>query len=290
MTGRDQPPLHDPPRIQPSRLGGLPRWVVHAGRGLLWALLAALVVLGIVGILRTGGADRVPDDPAAGWPTRAASVLALEETDRWLSSGGGTGAPVEVDGLSVADHEVHDSGRATVTVAVRLVGEPGRWLHVAVPVYRDGGQVGLAGTPALMAVPPAAEPLQARFGDVAVPDEVTEAVEGWAGAFAEGGSALSRWMTAADPVTGLGGRVALDEVTSVQVLDEPEDGVVTVLAGVRWLVLPGSAPGQDVDVDGVDGPRISQTYRLRLTEDDGRWYVDRITVGYPDPDSESTEE
>lgn len=290
MTGRDQPPLQDPPTIESTRLGGFPRWAVYAGRGLLWALLAGLVVLGVVGILRGSSGDGTTVDPAADWPSRSANVLALQEADRWLSSGAGTGAPVEVDSLAVAAEDVADDGdRATVTVAVRLAGGSGRWLHVGVPLYRQDGRVGLAGTPGLLAVPATAEAMEPTFGDRTVPDAVTEAVEGWAGAYAEGGSDLSRWMTTS-VVTGLAGNVALDEVTSVEVLDETEDGRTTVLAGVRWMVLSDSAPGQDVDTSGVDGPRVVQTYRLDMVEDADRWYVQQVAVGYPSTTEATTTE
>lgn len=286
MTSRNQHAVDDPPKVEPQRLGGMPRWAVYGGRVLLWGLLAALVGLGIAGIVTSGASDQPAVNPSAGWPTGDAESLALREADRWLTDSSTAGGS-EVSGLTVVDVAV-DGDRATVTVAARLPA-PGddpvggrsaeRWTHVAVPVHNSGGQVGLAGTPALVAAPPPAAALDAPSGQGTAPQPVIETVEGWAEAFAEGGPGLSRWTTTdtTDPA-GLAGRVALDDVLDVRTVDKPDDGRATVLAEVRWRLDPSG--------EEADGPSVTQTYRLELTRDGGRWYVRQVAVGYPTSNNE----
>lgn len=278
MTGTDTALRGTPPEIESQRLAGRPRWVVYAGRAAFWILLVALVTLGIVGVVRGQ-----PGDPAAAdgqaWPVDDARTLALVEADRWLTNGPATASSgIDTSTLAIAALDLPaEADRGSVTVAARLT-DPRGWVHIAVPVHRSGGHVGLAGTPALVATPPEADPVGRSTDGTTADPEIAETVEGWAAAYAEGGSELARWMSSENRPVGLTEHTTFDEVTSVRTVDGTDDGTVTVLADVRWRLEVSDPLDEETS---PTGPKLQQTYRLTLLRDDGRWYVQRVDVGYP---------
>lgn len=265
-----------------------PRWLVVAGRSVLWALVGLLVALGAVTLYGTvAGSGPAPATPGERFPAAAAEGFAarfaaaylagdVEATAGWLAGettvqiiGGAEPKAVQPAGI-----EILDDRRATVTVAARLTDG---WVHLAVPVYADqAGGLAVAGSPTL--VPPPARAADVPAAGLSATSsqlagDLEEPLAAFFRAYADSARAeLARFSTDRLDVAGLNGAVAFDRLVAVEAAYRGQDpDTATADATVRWTTPAGA--------------ELTQTYRLQLTRADGEWFVDGLGPQHPNTDS-----
>jgi hypothetical protein len=295
-------------RLRAAASGG--RWLVWAGRLLLWT---TLVVVGVTG-LRTlllgspaGDGVAVAPDPAAAFPVQAGMAsAALFATDyltwepsqraaralRMSAALGDAARGSEVSGeaeqaveqVVPVGIEVGDPGVAVATIAVRVLRidaeETAReWLHVAVPLVADPeGAVRVTGAPVLVPAPPEAgvDVTHPPAGtDSAAAQELAEPLAAFFRAYAEGDATEVRYLVTDDSAVGggLDGQVAFERLERVTVAaGRGPERVAT--ATVRWRT--GSAT-------------VAQSYRVTVRRVGDRWYVADVGVPLPSPTRPGTE-
>lgn len=266
-----------------------------AGRALLWAALGLVLVRGGLDLFRPDASEATPTaegrsddestvdvDAAQAFAVRFASdFLTLDADDprRRLGALETYVAPgVDLDGVWEGDGvqavldavpvsaTVADGGRMSVLVAVQV--DPARWLHLAVPVAGQDGQFVVTGLPALVAAPPAASVELAEVEiDAELSTRLRPTVESF---FAAYGAAqqeeLDRYLLPGRSLPGLAGEFVVDDVREVTVVAADANATQRLArATVRWL-------------DPASGTGFSASYDLGLVEEDGRWYVERLTA------------
>lgn len=288
-------------RARHQSAGG--RWLVWAGRGVLWAVL---LLVGVNGLRATFApatpAAVAPSTPAAVapvFPGEAAKAYAARFAADWLTfdeqaqdrrrqvlAGYGPAAGQGWNGAghqtvaTVVPGEVKPLGgqAAVVTVAAQVTswkdGQPGapRWVHLAIPLAADAsGRLAITDTPAFVAAPPAAPSPPAASGEVKRDAPLEQALRapltGFFKAWASGSPAeLSYYLAPATNLAGLKGAVGFD---ALEALTAPAGGPQRqVLARVRWR------QGQAL---------LTTTYRLDVIERESRWYVAAVDANPPTP-------
>jgi Conjugative transposon protein TcpC len=280
-----------------SRLGGgSEAWLRRLLRGLLLAVLALLLLLGLRDVVRPfvnvrpGGS--ATQSPTAAYPRQAAETFAVRFAMAYLTfdsaqprarqqalaaylEGGsdpnlgwdGSGRQTAAEGLP-SDIVVRDEHRALVTVAVLVDG--GRWEYLAVPVVADQGGLAVAGAPALVPPPGRAswQSSNDTAGDVdtTLSSQLRPSLSAFFRAYASGSQAeLGYYAAPGVAFSGLGGDVQLAELSDLQVGQGGVDRR-TALARVRWL-------------DRRSGASLAQSYRLDLVQVSGKWLVGRVAPG-----------
>ena len=313
---RSDPADFDAPPPRRSRRGswsgGGGRWLVWAGRIILWALIVVIVVNGIRAPFErfTGQNAAAPNEAVqqdSGFPTERGMAFAAQFAGVYLNfspedavSRSGKLAAFTADDMdqqlgwdgngklgAVAiqpyDIEVVDSTNAIVTVAFQ---SGTRRLHLSVPVYYSGGESGqggerfvVSGWPAILPAPAPAELPQVAVpeGDDAAAAELKPQLELFFRNYASGNMAeLQRYVTAGTSLPSFAGAFTFGELKSVVV---PVGGAIReIQAVVVWVVPNGAAPSAEPDATdpNASAGRLQQAYRLTVEKQGDKWYVDDI--------------
>jgi hypothetical protein len=270
------------------------RPLAFAGRLLLWSAVALVLVRGTIDLLRPD-ADETPAEDSTGEGRPATNVeaaeafavrfasdfLTLNEEDSdarrdaleaYVAPDVDLDAVWDGDGVQAVSHavpvstSVEDDGKLTVLVAAQVDGP--RWLHLAVPVSGDADNFVVTGLPALVAAPPNADvELTEPEVDSELSSRLQPTVESFFAAYGAGEQAeLDRYVLPGHTVIGLDGAYVVDDVSEVAVMaTDGADSPRRARATVGWS-------------DPLSGAGFSATYDLMLTEEDGRWYVERLTA------------
>jgi Conjugative transposon protein TcpC len=295
IVSRDPGP---PPGEAWAGSGG--RWRLWPLRILLWTALLVVayrgvtaIVFGQAGAARAGGSS-AGGAAGAGFPVTLAEAYATEfgqvylnfspdsqaqreqELAAFVPSGvaaadpdlgwNGTGQ-LSLQSEQVAGIAVQDPRHAVVTLLATVNGQ---LMELGVPVIASGGGVAIAGEPAWLGAPqPISPPLATSQGsDPVARAELLAELPAFFQAYAEGGSALGRFLARGASVTGLDGAVAFD---SIAVLSVPPGGATRQISVTVIWQLPG--PGSQ------DIAEVAARYRMSLTHlQSGKWYVNEISA------------
>lgn len=184
---------------------------------------------------------------------------------------GWSGTGRQAAGLAFAvGSVVQPDGRTVVTTTVSVTGEGGpRWVHLDVPVARDGeGRWVVVGQPAFVPPPTLGAPTidAAPPTDPAATADTRDDIEAFFAAFAEQQVVSVDGLTAPGvTIGGLGGDVALVAVRQVAV-HEGDAGSRTATALVEWS-------------NQVTGGQLEQSYLLHLVAGPDGWLVSAVEGG-----------
>jgi hypothetical protein len=244
-------------------------------------VVGLLLIRGAAGVLATPGrtevmpVDEGSSDEAVGATAERFARLYLEDPSArvlgpYLASGArmGSGSPPAAGSVRVAQTEVVKTtdaggGRAIVTVSCELRGA--RTLYLAVPIVRRGrDEVSVLGAPSLVAMPAPAGADPERPQPIAGADAAAI------------GGLVSKFVPA---------YVSSDSASDLAYLIVPGTTLVP-LGGVLEVVSVGEpsqlGAGEGVERDLTVPVRLADpgtdavyplTYRLRVSERSGRWYV-----------------
>lgn len=252
------------------------------GRVALWAVLAVLLVRGAAAILQSpearpasvghrgpAGPGQAADGLAVGFaraflePSSTNDVAAYLAGGAHLAPGRPSGAAGQVAQAEVVRSEPLGGGRWVLTVSCDL--RDARTLDLAVPIVRKGaGEVAVMGAPSIVAVPaPAgADPERPRPlagpGAGAIGELVAKFLPAYVGAGRT--SDLSYLLAPGAKVVPLGGGLELVTVGHARQLDDSEGPERDLLVAARLG-------------DPAGGATYALSYRLRVIERAGRWYV-----------------
>jgi hypothetical protein len=268
-----------------SSLGGVAR---RAGRVLLWVFIGLVLIRGLGDILAGGreqaaapaptSAAAFPGDHERAFAAGFARVYVERPSARalgpYLAPGladqlgpGGGRSRARVAQAMPAGEQPLGPGRALITVACQLAGEPRRVLYVAVPVARDAaGGLSVFGLPSLVASPPAgqvdAEAAQPVAGREAV--AIRRLAERFLATYlsGSGGGDLAYLVPPGATIAPVEGGLRLVELTDVGQLDEASGSRRTLLAQARVR-------------DPATRVTYPVAYRLEVVRRD-RWYVSGV--------------
>jgi hypothetical protein len=253
-----------------------------AGRLAIWFAVGLLLVRGIAGLFaeprrpeveRRAGAG-ASDEAVAATAERFARLYLEQPSSKllgpYLASGAKvtTGTPPVTEAAEVVQADVVKTtdvggGRLIVTVSCELRGA--RTLYLTVPVARRGpGEATVLGAPSLVAMPAPAGADPERPQPIAGPD--AGAIEGlvskFVPAYVSAGSTsdLAYLLAPGATVVPLGGGLEVVSVGEANQLGAEE-------GGDRELAVAVSLG------DPESGAVYPLTYRLRVVERAGRWYV-----------------
>ena len=270
------------------------RVLVVAGRVLLWAAVALVLVRGVLSIAAPNRSSRRPvvaTSPAEQFPKDAALAFAGRFVHDYLSFDAAHAdehrremagyLPQGADPMAGWDGkgnqgvsavipvtiDIRSASLAVATVAAQVGGT--RWLYLTVPVAVSGGQLAIPELPSLVSSPAASDAssvdMSIAHADAGLSSNLRPVVEAFFRAYAAGsGTDLSYFAPAgAASVSGLNGVVAFDSLLDLEVAEGGAEREAA--AQVRWS-------------DRASGGSITQIYHLGLTQRDGRWYVERVGI------------
>jgi hypothetical protein len=274
--------------------GGGEAWVRNLLRVLVVAVLGVLLLLGLRDVVRPFAGGRpapAATSPTAGYPREPAKAFAVRFAMAYLTFDGahpdarqralaaylpdggdpalgwdGNGKQTALEGVS-AGIQVESANRALVTVAVLVDQE--RWIYLAVPVVSDQGGLAISAAPALVPPPGRAswqQPSNAASDDQdsTLSSQLRPSLTAFFRAYASStGSELAYYAAPGAQIQGLGGEVALGELSDLSVARGGSEGREAV-AMVRWL-------------DRRSGASLTEGYRLRLVQVDGKWLVGQVS-------------
>ncbi|MEZ0073488.1 conjugal transfer protein [Planotetraspora sp. GP83] len=286
--------------------GGGGRWLVWAGRVVLWALIIVIVVNGVRAPFErlsqdagTTGATAGPTD--SGFPVTQAAAFAnqfaavylnfdaanpqqrAERLRAFVPTGGeqfgwnGYGR-MSAGAFQFAGIKVNGPDNAVVTVTYQSGGSRGL---LSVPVYYDGSRFVVAAQPGLLpAGGPAGLPqLPDPDRDQTVEAELQPQLEGFFKAFAAGNQVdLQRYVASGVTIEGFTGQFTLAQLKDV-VVPQGTANSREVTAVVVWAVSPGGA--EAVPTPGSNDPAtqpagLEQAYQLTMEKQGGKWFVRQI--------------
>jgi hypothetical protein len=277
------------------------RWLLWPLRAVLWATLLIIAYRGVTAIIFHQAAVPPADGgepagaPAGQYPVTLAEAYATEFGQVYLNFSPATQAQREQElaafvppGVADADPdlgwngtgqlrlqseqvagiEVQDPHHAVVTLLATVNGQ---LMELGVPVIASDAGLVVAGEPAWLPAPqPVSPPRLARQGsDPVARSELMAELPGFFQAYADGdGAALSRFEVRGVSLTGLGGSVAFDSITGLQV--PPGGAARQITATVIWQ-LPGQASA------GIT--KLEMAYRMSVRElQSAKWYVNEISA------------
>jgi Conjugative transposon protein TcpC len=277
------------------------RWLLWPLRAVLWATLLIIAYRGVTAIVfhqaSAPTADGTkPGGAAAGqFPVTLAEAYATQFGQAYLNFSPATQAQREQElaafvlpGVAAANPDlgwngtgqlhlqseqvagiaVQDPRHAVVTLLATVNGQ---LMELGVPVIASGGGVMVAGEPAwLPAPPPFSPPSQPSQGsDPVARSELLTELPAFFQAYASGDSAaLSRFEARGVSLTGLGGTVAFESITGLQV--PPGGATRQITVSVIWQ-LPGQASA------GIT--KLEMTYRVSVVDlQSSKWYVNEISA------------
>jgi hypothetical protein len=288
------------PRQHWQGAGG--RWLVWAGRAVVWAVLLLVGYRGVLAIASDKAASTsAPPAQSASYgtfPVTLAEAYAMEfgqsylnfspktarpraeRLSRFLAPGlgltpnlGWNGAGTQrLDTEQVAGISVTSAHSATVTLLATVDG--GRMVEVAVPVFAAGNALSVYGLPALVPGPALAGPAPASTSDL---DQATaSALQGQlAGFFAAYGSGdrttLARFVTPGARIRSLAGAVTFGGIDSVYAPAGGDTRTITVT--VTWKLPP--TPGAVGPVAAAPAS-LQMSYQLVVLRQSGSWDVQSI--------------
>lgn len=275
--------------------GGGEAWVRNLLRVLLVAVLGVLLLLGVRDVVRSFVTTRpAPPQakPAASYPRDAAEAFAVRfamtyltfdsanpsarqrALSTYVAAGGdpelgwdGSGRQTALEGVP-SGIEVQGADQAVVTVAV-LVDQQQRWIYLAVPVIADQGALAVAGAPALVPPPGRASWQQPSSTtsddeDATLSSQLRPSLTAFFQAYAQSSaSELGYYAAPGVQIAGLNGEVEVGDLSELQVSQGGPDERSAV-ATVRWL-------------DRRSGASLTQSYRLRLVQVQGKWLVGQVS-------------
>jgi Conjugative transposon protein TcpC len=274
--------------------GGGEAWVRNLLRVLLAAVLGLLLLLGLRDVVRPFVAARPAPariSPTAVYPREPAEAFAARFAMAYLTFDGahpdvrqralaaylidggdpglgwdGNGKQTALEGVP-AGIQVESANRALVTVAVLV--DQQRWIYLAVPVVSDQGGLAVAAAPALVPPPGRASWQQpsnttSDDQDSTLSSQLRPSLTAFFRAYAASrASELAYYAAPGAEIQGLGGEVELGELSDLSVMQGGSDERDAV-ATVRWL-------------DRHSGASLSESYRLRLAQVDGKWLVGQVS-------------
>lgn len=293
-------------RLRRNAGGG--RWLLWAGRGLLWLTLAIVAINGLQAmfvspepIAQKSAASIAVDD---GWAHEAAGAFAgafardyltlhpeqrgqrAEMLSRYLAedldsevgwNGEGEQAVLATHVITV---EVLDRHQAVATVAAQVRRPPAQadeqrpkleWVHVAVPLYQDSqGRLAVTDAPVFVAAPASADvPDVGRVEeDPTTARQLREPLTSFFQAYGEGATSDLDYFLTPTAVV-----TGLDGLVTFDELDRlivpVGDNRRDVIAGVKWR--HGAAT-------------VLQTYQLTVVREGDRWYVADLSAHTPGSD------
>ena len=307
----DQPAADpEPQRSQPWRGAG-GRWLVWAGRAVIWAVLLLVGYRGVLAIVHdetgTGAAQPATAPPATrstattSFPVSLAEAYALEfgtaylnfspataaqraqSLAQFITSGsdpqlGWNGAGTQrLQSEQIAGVSVKGPHSAVVTLLATVSG--GRMLELGVPVYVSGGRISVAGAPALFGPPVRATlPSSTASPDQATVSALQRQLPAFFQAYASGDPAtLTRFVAPGGHIKGLGGLVTFGGIDAVFAPAGGSTRSATVT--VTWQLPP--ARGKSGKVAGAPAA-LQMTYQLTVVRQGGSWDVRTIgALDYP---------
>jgi Conjugative transposon protein TcpC len=282
-----------------SGAGG--RWLLWPLRVMLWATLLIIAYRGLTAIVFHQASAPPADgtEPGGGataqFPVTLAEAYATEFGQVYLNFSPATQAQREQElaafvppGVAAANPDlgwngtgqlrlqseqvagiaVQDPHQAVVTLLATVNAQ---LMELGVPVIASGGGVVVAGEPAWLPAPPQISPPApaSQGSDPVARGELLTELPVFFQAYAGGDSAaLSRFEVRGVSLTGLGGAVAFDSITGLQV--PPGGAVRQITVSVIWQ-LPGQASA------GIT--KLEVAYRMSVRElQSGKWYVNEISA------------
>jgi hypothetical protein len=267
-------------------------------RIVLWAAILIIGYRGVTAILfdetpssGSGNGNDTSGTAASGFPVALGEAFAMQFGQAYLNYSPSTAAqraqqlaafiPANVrekdpqfgwngsgtsvtESTQVAGVDVRSPDTAVVTLLSTV---NGRLMELGVPLYASSGGLVVSGQPAWLPAPPVAALPSApqAESDQTAQGELASQLPGFFQAFAGGDqAAISRYLAPGASVSGLGGAVSFDGITSLRV---PQGGATrNITVTVHWTV-----PGQ------AETPRLTTTYDMSVVDQQsGRWYVKDI--------------
>lgn len=285
---------------------GFPDWPASAGKGgrakalgVRWTLAVLALLAIVVLILRgfspvqqtvnntytTSGVSTVGEYAAAfarDWFTwdeerRDDREARLTVYNPSLAVAGWDGQGVQrvIDARPFSQEEVDDT-TTRVTVRVVVDSSPGAF-YVDVLTAAAPGAYGVQSVPTVVPAPNlvplanAPEEVTNTEQDTAVTAQITEALNNFFDAWVTG-ERLGQFVRDASSFAPLGGGMTYDRITNLVVpaLEEGADPTArTVTANVDWI--------------WPSGGKAPATYEVAIVQEAGKWFVDSISGGVPDP-------
>ena len=286
---------------QPGRAwsGAGGRWLLWALRVVLWATLLIVAYRGVTAIIsqasaRPAGGGEHADAAGGQFPVTLAEAYASEFGQVYLNFSPATQAQREqelaaflppsvaaanpdlgwngtgqmrLQSEQVAGIEVQDPRQAVVTLLATVNGQ---LMELGVPVIASDGGIVVAGEPAWLPAPQQVSPPPSRQGsDPVVHSELMSELPAFFRAYAAGdGAELDRFLARGVSLTGLGGTVSFDSISSLEVPPGGTTRKITVT--VIWQI-PGQASS------GIT--KLEMSYGMSVLElQTGKWYVTEISA------------
>jgi conjugative transposon protein TcpC len=272
------------------------RWMVWAGRGLLWLVLIIIGVRGVIAIAlnqttpsKSSGTSASAPASTSSFPSSLAEAYALQFASVYLNFSQATAsqratqlgiympnAPTAQAGWNgagsltlesdqVAGINVVDSQHAVVTILAQV---NGKLMELGVPIYASGGGMTVSSEPAWLAAPAQATvPAPAEANpDLTAQNALQTQLPSFFQAYANGDTAtMARFLARGASVTGLGGAVSYQSISALYVPAGGDTRQITVT--VTWQ-LPGAA--------GSAPAQLQMTYDMTVVNQNSSWYVQSI--------------
>ncbi|MBO3750804.1 conjugal transfer protein [Streptosporangiaceae bacterium NEAU-GS5] len=289
--------------------GGGGRWLMWAGRALVWALIVVIVVNGVRAIFervtaQPAGSGAVVQSADARFPVTEAGAFATQfaavylnfdatnpqqRADRlrpfipegaseqfgWNGYGRMSAGAFQFVGIDVTGNS------AIVRVSYQSGGTRG---ILAVPVYREGDRFVVSERPALLAAPDRAGLPQVSEPDRddATAEAMRPTVEGFFKAYGVGNASdLQLYVATGETISGLPGSLEFAQLKDLVV---PLGGETSreVTAIVIWGLSSDqntqntTAPSPGVDDPAAQPAGLEQAYQLSMEKVGGKWFVKSI--------------
>src|SRR5215469_7561319 len=284
----------------PGWRGAGGRWLVWTFRVVVWLVLIIIGYRGVMAIvLNETPPSHAPPRPTASppaFPVSLASAYAMQFGQVYLNASPATAneraselAPflpagadpqlgwnqsgtLTLQSEQVASVAVQDANHAVVTLLARV---NGGLMELGVPVYVSAGGMSVSAEPAWLPAPKPVSPPSPSPGnsDSATQAVLTKLLVPFFEAYATGNQVtLARFLEPGVSITGLGGSVAFQSLTSVTV--PPGGSVRHIVATVVWQIPGQPAPGARAAKAQQAG--LEMTYALTIVKQHGAWYVQSI--------------
>jgi hypothetical protein len=289
------------PRPRQAWSGSGGRWVLWPLRAVLWAAILIVAFRGITAIIfdepraASDAGESAATEKGDQFPVALADAYALEFGQVYLNYDATTRAEREqelaaflppalaaaspdlgwngsgqerLQSEQVAGISVQDSRHAVVSLLVMLNGQ---LMELGVPVYASGGGVAVTAAPAWLPAPQAISPpaSASQGSDPVAQSELLNELPAFFQAYASSDTtALSHFLAPGVRMTGLGGGVTFDSISSLVV--PPGGSVRHITVTVVWQV---------VDQDGVTSAKLTMAYGVSVVDlQTGKWYVMGISA------------
>lgn len=295
-------------QVQAHWRGSGGRWLVWAGRVVVWTVIVLIGYRGVLAIVSGPGSaertasPRAPSGRTTHYPVAAAEAYALEFGNVYLNfspafaaarskalaaflpsgadpqlgwNGAGTQRLLDEQVAGIA---VNTASVAVVTLLARL--DNGGLVELGVPVFASGGAMTVSGAPALLPGPRKAVLSSAKPATADRPTEATlqRQLAAFFTAYAGGDEAtLARFLVPGVRIAALRGEVGFGAIDSVHV---PVGGSTRVISvTVTWQFPARSAAGSDAGAAAA----LQMAYQMTVEKRGGSWYVRSIGPSAQEP-------